>query len=266
MLSNQVQALIESNKRLLIDFTHLDLLLHPSKLLGKGGFSFVYSAKLNGQPVAVKFFSRMGELTPKLVDMYARETRITAAVQHPSIIKFHGLCVQPPCIFIVLELAKGSLQDLLSTRRPGQWTFAGIVKCCIDVCNPIAHLHKLGYIHRDIKSMNYLVGMDNRVKLADFGLSRLFQLHSKVGAVLSDEEIEAKLNEAPEDKDLIDLTRGVGTRHWMSPEMLAKEKYTAATDVYSLAIVCWEVLNYHDVLVSICEYEMISSLNSYQTK
>ncbi len=112
-----------------------------------------------------------------------------------------------------------------------------MIRTCLDACRPIAYLHSKGYIHRDIKSLNYLMSSEDfGLKLADFGLSR----------ELPDEK--QGLNEYPEEDDdagiahAVNMTLRVGTRQWMAPEMLERKAYTRKADVYSLAVVLWEII------------------------
>jgi serine/threonine protein kinase len=169
-----------------------------------------------------------------VIALYTRETTVTAQFKHPNIVKFYGICVQPPTIFLVFELAKGNLRQLLKRRDQLDWSPSLMLRLALDVTKPIAYLHKMGYIHRDIKSLNYLVMEDYTIKLTDFGLSRV--LESELGIEDIKEDEDEGISNAK------DMTRKVGTRWWMSPEMMDGKVYSEKADVYSLTMVLWEIL------------------------
>lgn len=107
------------------------------------------------------------------------------------------------------------------------------------------HLHSLGRIHRDLKSDNVLVAADFRAKVADFGQSRILtrQRSPALGASRMSSSV-GRNNKQQRQLSLAEasLTTNIGTPLWMAPEMLAGEPYTNKVDVWSMAIVFWEVL------------------------
>lgn len=145
-------------------------------------------------------------------------------LRHENLVTCLGACTKPGNYFIVQELMKGgSLHDFLHNEGV-QWDFDLLVDVALQIAKPTAYLHNLEIIHRDLKSQNYLLASANFsqpiIKLTDFGISR---------AVESMEEVELE-----------------GTPQWMAPEVFNKEKYDGASDVYSFAIVMWEMATRQD--------------------
>ena len=104
-----------------------------------------------------------------------------------------------------------------------------------DAAKAIAYLHSFDppYIHRDVKSQNFLVTDQYKLKLSDFGESR----------------VRAKGKAAP-------MTGEIGTTHWMAPEMFANEDYTEAVDIYGLGIVLWELASERHPYEGLSDYHI----------
>lgn len=109
----------------------------------------------------------------------------------------------------------GSLADLLDTQVAfPEEAIAYVTK---EVLEGLYYMHKHHEIHRDIKSVNILLDTDGHVKIADFG-----------GAVILTQE-ENKRNSL------------VGTPHWMAPELIRRQPYDEAVDIWSLGITVLEM-------------------------
>jgi hypothetical protein len=146
-----LMTFIEENKKCLVDFVYLDV---SDQKIGSGAFSFVYRGEYKQDtPVAVKFFSNMPDITRSTIALFARETAITASLKHPNIIRFYGLCVMPPTISLVFELAEyGDLRRVLRNRHLlPHWDAKLMIKFCMDCARAVAYLHSRGIIHRDLK-------------------------------------------------------------------------------------------------------------------
>ena len=330
LLSHDVQVLIEANKRRFIDFGLLHI--NDADCIGRGGSSRVYSGFYRNYPVAIKFFAaesnsaegRNDELTSETVKAYAKETAIAAAITHPNVVMFIGICVRPPVIFLVSELcSEGSLFSVLPRIKfHPSWGYHAILSFCVQCARSLVYLHENGFVHRDIKSLNYMVTHRGELKLTDFGLSRMFPQWEKEGkartrtppptathaacgsssnsagtytpprsshatagssaasvstassasavpatpssrsaAIAPHLMSSAHHGLVPAPRPLVGLsaahahaqpvlslhpqellTRRVGSRCWMSPEMIHGRAYSFSSDIYSLAMVCWEIL------------------------
>lgn len=102
------------------------------------------------------------------------------------------------------------------------WNFDFILSLCIQASRSVAYLHSLNYIHRDLKSLNFLVTSDWKLKLSDFGLSRSLPLltgHMRNNEIITSEpqiltETQKQFNHKQSDNNAY-LTAKVGTRYWM---------------------------------------------------
>lgn len=132
--------------------------------------------------------------------------------------QFFAACKKPPVFCIINEyLSGGSLRAFLHQQEPYSLNPNLVLKLAIDIAHGMRYLHSQGIIHRDLKSENLLLGENMCVKVADFGISCL---ESQCGN-----------------------TKGfTGTYRWMAPEMIKEKKHTKKVDVYSFAIVMWELL------------------------
>lgn len=190
--------------------------------LSRGGMGEVYSARDTelGRVVALKF------LTPEMlglhgaIEKFIREAQTASALNHPNIVTIHEVLRHESNVAIVMELVEGiTLRALRATPVP--WREG--LKIGQQVCQALAAAHAQGIIHRDIKPENIILRPDGCVKLLDFGLARTI---------------------APQERGLNWTSHPgllAGTWRYMSPEQARGEKVTAATDIFSLGIVLYEL-------------------------
>ncbi|KAL7618405.1 hypothetical protein Lser_V15G01023 [Lactuca serriola] len=186
-----------------------------------GKHSRIYRGVYKQNDVAVKLISQPEEdrdLASMLERQFTSEVDMLFRLKHPNIITFFAACKKPPVFCIINEyLCGGSLRAYLHQQEPYSLHPNLVLKLAIDIARGMQYLHSQGIIHRDLKSENLLLGEDMCVKVADFGISCL---ESQCGSV-----------------------KGfTGTYRWMAPEMIKEKKHTKKIDVYSFAIVMWELL------------------------
>jgi len=189
-------------------------------LIGRGGMGSVYLAeRADGeiqQQVAVKLLRADGH---GLVwrDRFLRERQLLASLQHPSIVHVidagHTAAGQP---FLVMEYVEGVPIDVYA---------AGIdvrarLKLFLQVCEGVSHAHRRLIIHRDLKPSNILVDRSGQPKLLDFGIAKLLD----------------------ETGDNTQTMERILTPNYASPEQLAGDAQTTATDIYSLGAVLYKLL------------------------
>jgi serine/threonine-protein kinase len=189
--------------------------------IGKGGMGSVYEATdpHSGQHVAIK------ALNPHLAEAEGFRERFEAEIEslktlsHDGIVRLYGYGEQNGVLFYSMELVRGSsLEDELKAGRRFDWR--EVTDIAIQLCAALKHAHDHGIIHRDIKPANVLFADERRVKLADFGIARLFGTASSLtsaGGVL-------------------------GTADYMSPEQADGRPVTARCDQYSLGGVMYSLL------------------------
>ncbi len=182
--------------------------------LGKGSFGEVLRGTYEGQPVAVKRFKK-SQLLARDQALLKDEAKVMAELQSPFLIHLLGLSLESPPL-LVMELAPGgSLYDLLKDGSQAlPWSQR--LRLLRDIALGLSVLHAHELLHRDLKSLNILLDMNGRAKLCDFGLSTL--------------------------KSQVRDTSEVGTLLWNAPEVLQGKGATAASDIYSFAMICWEVV------------------------
>lgn len=194
------------------------LQLDKSKLLGAGGSSKVYRGLFKNGQVAVKMLFVL-DITPELIQRTVQEAQTLSRFRrYANVVTCYGVAVLPPCIAVVLELCeRGSLYDVLKVEKSDaslNWNTR--VGFALGAARGVSILHSAGILHRDIKSMNFLVDGKNNVKVADL-------------------ELGGKEDDAVEKK-----TAHLECLNWVPPEVLRGEAYLMASDIYALGLVFYE--------------------------
>ena len=177
--------------------------------------------------VAVKVASCQGESISQL----QTELKAFAQLDHPNIVRFHGYVATPSLHCLVLEYCEGS--DCYE-RLKGPTPAGFVLSVSTGVASALAYLHERRLMHRDVKSANVLldkVGL--RPKLTDFGVAR----------ALPDRTVSRHGKGARRERR--ELTPETGTYRWMAPEVIKHEPYSTSADVYSFAMVVYELTTHH---------------------
>lgn len=199
------------------------LQLGPYKLgkrIGKGGMGAVYAAEdcETGERVAVKSLSPHLATAEGFRERFEAEIESLKILQHEGIVRLLGYGEDGGTLFYSMELVDGpSLEEELNAARRFDWRET--LDIGIQVCRALKHAHDHGVVHRDIKPANLLLANQNQIKIADFGIARLFgstQL-TTAGGVL-------------------------GTADYMSPEQADGRPVTEKCDQYSLGCVMYALL------------------------
>lgn len=189
------------------------------KPIGQGGMGNVYLARSDeGELAAVKFLHAPLARQPGFVERFEREIKALQVLRHENIVGFHAAGVHRGQPYYVMEHVQGqSLADLLAERGPLPWE--EVVQIGMQICNALQTAHLREIIHRDLKPANLLRGADGTVKLADFGVAKLFS--------------EAKMT-------LPDTL--VGTPDYVAPEQATGRPVTKRSDLYALGVVLYQLL------------------------
>lgn len=185
--------------------------------LGKGKFGNVYLAreKMSHYVVALKVLFKSQILDSEIEHQVRREVEIQCRLRHPNILRMYGYFHDEKRIYLILEYAKyGALYKLLKERgRFDEKTAAIYVR---DLAKALLYCHLKKVIHRDLKPENLLIGHNWELKMADFGWS----VHS------------------PSSR----RTTLCGTLDYLSPEMIDRKPHSYAVDIWSLGVLCYELL------------------------
>ena len=195
--------------------------------LGEGGMGTVYRAtdtKLN-RAVAIKF------LSTELADASARrrfqrEAQLASSLNHPHILTVHDAGEIDGRQYLVTELVDGGTLRDWSKASVRSWQ--DVVELVIGVADGLATAHDAGILHRDIKPENILITKTGYAKLADFGLAKLRESPSLVANAVTETGTRAGII--------------VGTVAYMSPEQATGRPIDARSDVFSFAVVLYELL------------------------
>ncbi|MBL9107126.1 MAG: protein kinase [Myxococcales bacterium] len=202
--------------------------------LGHGGMATVYLARATGNAgfeklVAIKVIHPHLAAEPEFVEMFLDEARIAAKIQHPHVAGILDLGHDDGLHFMVMEYIDGeTLSGLLRQLRPRgeRLPLPVVVQILIDACEGLTAVHGLrdvdghpyGLVHRDMSPQNLMIGFDGWIKIVDFGLAKATgKRHTHTG------HLRGKLA-------------------YMSPEQARGRPLTAATDLFALGVVLWELL------------------------
>lgn len=192
------------------------------ELIGEGGMGKVYKAYDRKLRTFVAIKTVVGVLDPDSLKLFRKECNVLTSLCHPNIVdikaigEFEEASEKKP-FFVMPYLSGMPLGRLI--REPDlshRLTVETTVDIFEHVCRALQSAHDKGIIHRDIKPSNIFVMDDNSVKVIDFGIALMVDARSTI-------------------------EQG-GTPLYMSPEQLAYEPLTRATDIFSLGVVCYEAL------------------------
>jgi tetratricopeptide (TPR) repeat protein len=193
--------------------------------IASGGMGVVYRAvdlSQGSRPFAVKVIREELSSDPAVRQRFVNEAAIVDQLHHPNIIRIFERGEHDGRLFMAMELLDGpSLADVI--KRGELVSVPDCVDVMAQLADALAKIHSKGIVHRDIKPENVVLveadGRKNVVKLLDFGLATTHSLTrlTQTGMIL-------------------------GTISYLSPEQITDRSVTAASDVYSLGVVAYELL------------------------
>jgi calcium/calmodulin-dependent protein kinase I len=192
-----------------------------SEIIGRGGFSTVYEAirRSDGAKFAVKIVEKT--MLQEDIKLLKREIEIMKQVDHVNILKLIEIFEDDDKVYIVMELVEGSeLFDRIVDK--GYYSEKSTVHIIKQILYAVRYLHQQGIAHRDLKPENLLCsgdGANDLVKIADFGLSKIF-------AGEKGEELQTSC----------------GTPGYVAPEVLMSEHYDKSVDMWGIGIITYILL------------------------
>jgi hypothetical protein len=187
--------------------------------LGRGGMAVVYSAVEAdlGRQVAIKIVSAEAGVDNNLIQRLENEARGLAALHHPHIVDLYrfGRLPDGALYYVMPLLSGGSLEDV-----PKPMPEEKVVALLDNLLDALAHAHAADIVHRDIKPANILIDRHGRPLLADFGAAFMRKRDSR----------------------LTTHGQAIGSSGFMSPEQARGMAVDARSDLYSVAVLAFEML------------------------
>jgi len=190
------------------------------QILGQGGMGLVYRAydTVVRREVAVKTILDIPD--PASLQLFYKECDVLASMSHPNIVEifdigeFEDEGKKKP--YFVMPLLPGTTLDHFIRKSSHHLTVERTVEIISQTCRGLQAAHERGLVHRDLKPSNIFVMADDSVKIIDFGVAHMADAHT---------------------------TRAQkGTLLYMSPEQIQLKPLSAASDIFSLSVVCYEAL------------------------
>ncbi|MGH0182364.1 UNVERIFIED_CONTAM: hypothetical protein FKN15_009426 [Acipenser sinensis] len=192
----------------------------PIRILGRGAFgeATLYRRSEDNSLVVWKEVD-LNSLSEKQRRDAMNEIVILSVLQHDNIIAYYNHFLDKNTLLIELEYCNGgNLHDLINQQKGKLFTEETMIWYFYQIASAVAHIHKAGILHRDIKTLNIFLTKANLIKLGDYGLAK------QLGSQYSMAET------------------CVGTPYYMSPELCQGVKYNYKSDIWAVGCVVFELL------------------------
>ncbi len=187
-----------------------------TEVIGRGSFSIVFRGKHRDldMPVAIKMMRHDLALEPEFYKNFRNEAAAIAALKHDNILRVYDFEERFRTLFIIMEYIEGeSLRDKLA--RAGTVSPETVANYMVQICAGLSYAHAQNIIHRDINPLNIFVQPGGMVKILDFGLA------------------------CPAGTETYEF---FGMMSYNAPEQISGDPVDARTDIYSLAVLAYEML------------------------
>jgi len=214
----------EEDDDLELDFLTDNLVLNPREItdleeIGRGTYGVVYKGKCRGNNVAVKKLQR-GKMNESQQEEFKRECQMLLGLRNINIVLLMGVSYSKGQMMIITELLIQNMEQYLESKMVGNVPIPLLHRINIadGIAQGLAWLHKANppIVHHDLKPSNILLDKDDNPKICDFGLS-LFKRDSTIRST-------------------------AGSKLWSAPEVLQDEEHNEKVDIYSFAIILWQLL------------------------
>ena len=208
------------------------------ELLGEGGIGQVHAAfdTILQREVAMKSLRPELLSDANFVERFRAEATSLARLNHPNITTLYSLFPDGRNLYMVMELVRGTTLDSILEKRKIALDVRECLAIVAQAADGLDYAHGAGVIHRDIKPSNLIVSENGTLKIMDFGIARVrgSQRLTRSGSI-------------------------VGTLAYMAPEQLRGEEGDDASDLYSLAIVLYEMLSGSPPFSAASEYDLMQA-------
>ena len=188
--------------------------------IGGGGMAIVYLAKdlFLDRDVAVKVLRDEFVESDEFIRRFHKEAKAVASLNHQNIVSVYDFDASSTPIYLVMEYVEGkTLKEKILDE--GHLSEQMTIQIATQIANGLALAHSNKIIHKDIKSQNILIDVNNLVKITDFGIAQILS------------------------NSTITHNKGIlGSAHYFSPEQARGEMVTYKSDIYSLGVVMYEML------------------------
>ncbi|MDH5385972.1 MAG: tetratricopeptide repeat protein, partial [Candidatus Aminicenantes bacterium] len=154
----------------------------------------------------------------KTIERFRNELKLARNIRHKNVCGMFDLGETEGAHFITMEYVRG--EDLKSfIHRSGQLAAGTAARIAKQVCEGLIEAHRLGVVHRDLKSNNIMIDKEGNVRIMDFGIARSLESKGITGAGVM-----------------------IGTPEYMSPEQVEGKEVDQRSDVYSLGVILYEMV------------------------
>ena len=148
--------------------------------LGRGGMGVVFQARNNqtGRMVALKLIVPESAATRSAIDRFLREMSVISQLKHPNIVEWLEQGMTRGQFWFTMEYVAGTNLEALANAEPGKYPINQACRMASQVLKGLEHAHSLGFVHRDVKPENILIGQSPAgltAKISDFGLAKSFR-------------------------------------------------------------------------------------------
>jgi serine/threonine-protein kinase len=208
------------------------------ELLGEGGIGQVHAAydTVLQRDVAMKSLRPELLSDANFIDRFRAEATSLARLNHPNITTLYSLIPDGANLYMIMELVRGHTLDEILNQRKAPLSVPESLAIISQAADGLSYAHSMGVIHRDIKPSNLMLADNGMLKIMDFGIARVrgSERLTRSGSI-------------------------VGTLAYMAPEQLRGEEGDESGDLYSLAIVLYEMLSGAPPFSANSEYDLMQA-------